>query len=97
MATLDQLRALLIEPAFLNKLADTILDRPVDLVDSTALTGAVTGKTTLRRKVEWMAHNDAQTVNVLASIRSTVGVIQKGLVLPPATAPSAAQPVKVTS
>jgi hypothetical protein len=39
---------------------DRILDAPIDLIDPTGKTTNVTGTTTLRTKIKYMAHNDEQ-------------------------------------
>jgi hypothetical protein len=53
---------------------DAILDAPIELVDPTGKTTNVTGTTTLRTKIKFMAHNDEQIRNDIANLAAVHGV-----------------------
>jgi len=70
----DALREVVLEAPVLDAIALTILKRDCFLVDPTGKTGEVVGKTSLAKKINWMAHNDAQTLNLMTAIGSALGV-----------------------
>ena len=61
-------REVLSEPAILDRIALSILKRDCYLVDPSGKTGKVVGKTNLATKINWAAHNDAQTHSALAAL-----------------------------
>lgn len=65
-------REVLAEPVILDRIALAILKRDCYLVDPTGKSGKVVGKTNLATKINWAAHNDAQTHRALAAIGAGV-------------------------
>ena len=55
-------------PAWLDKVALTILKRPINLVDPSAKSGKITGTTTLAMKGNWEAYNFQDVKNLLGAI-----------------------------
>lgn len=77
-------REVLKEPAVLDRVALAVLKRPAYLVDPSGKSHKVTGTTTLAKKVNYMAHNDAEHS---ALLRQIVALLTDE---PPAAQPAAA-------
>lgn len=67
-------RETLAEPAVLDTLALAVLKRDCNLVDPTGRTGDITGTTSLAKKINWMAHNDAQLLNAIVEVSRKLDV-----------------------
>lgn len=76
MATREDLKAayreVLSEPAVLDRIALAILKRDCYLVDPSGKSGKVVGTTNLAKKINWMAHNDAQQLALTALVGQNV-------------------------
>jgi hypothetical protein len=70
----DSARSVALEAQVLEAQALAILKRECFLVDPTGKTGDTVGTTTLAKKVNWMAHNDAQILGVLIAIGDKLGI-----------------------
>lgn len=68
---------MLAEPAILDRIALAILKRDCYLVDPSGKSGKVVGKTNLATKINWAAHNDAQTHAALAALGVSVDGISE--------------------
>lgn len=72
MATRDDVKAalrdVLKEPAVLDRVALAVLKRPAYLVDPSGKSHKVTGTTTLAKKINYAAHNDAEHTALLRQI-----------------------------
>lgn len=94
MATREDLKAayreVLREPAVLDRIALAVLKRDCYLVDPTGKSHAVTGTTTLAKKINYMAHNDAQLMSNDAQILDALADLRAALV--PGTPEPAPQP-----
>ena len=104
LADLEQaIRNVLSEPPILDKIALAILKRECDLIDPTGKTQAVTGKTTLAKKINWAAYNNASQLVRLDGLELAVSELHEvvGKLVPAgdhagtAPAPVAPQPVEV--
>jgi hypothetical protein len=70
----NALRSVLTEPAVLDMIAMAILKRDCHLVDPSGRTGDITGTTSLAKKINWMAHNDAQILNAIVEVSKKLDV-----------------------
>jgi hypothetical protein len=52
----------------------SLLKRDCNLVDPTGKSGEVVGTTTLAKKINWMAHNDAQLLNAIVEVSKKLDV-----------------------
>lgn len=66
------IREVLAEPAILDRIALAVLKRPCYLVDPTGKSGTIVGTTTLAKKINWMAHNDAQQLQAIVATNQGV-------------------------
>lgn len=80
MATREDLKAayreVLSEPAVLDRIALAILKRDCYLVDPSGKTFNIVGTTNLAKKINFMAHNDAQQLALTAAIGEGVEAVQ---------------------
>lgn len=60
------IREVLSEPGTLDRIALAILKRDCYLVDPSGESGKIVGTTNLAKKINWMAHNDAQLLKAVA-------------------------------
>lgn len=70
----EAVREVLLEPGVLDAQTLAFLHRDCNLVDPSGLTGNVVGVTSLGKKVNWMAHNDAQILNALVAISQKLDI-----------------------
>ena len=97
------IRNVLSEPPILDKIALAILKRECDLVDPSGKTQNVTGKTTLAKKINWAAYNNASQLVRLDGLELAVSELHEvvGKLVPTgdhagtAPAPAAPQPAEV--
>lgn len=68
------IREVLLEPKTLDTIVLAVLKRECYLVDPSGKSGKVVGTTNLAKKINWMAHNDAQILNVVVAIGESLGV-----------------------
>lgn len=71
------IRNVLSEPPILDKIALAILKRECDLVDPTGKTQNVTGKTTLAKKINWAAYNNATQLVRLDNLELAVSELHE--------------------
>ena len=64
-AAAEAIREVLDDPAVIDKIALAVLKRDCYLVDPSGETGEIVGTTSLAKKVNWMAHNDAQILKAI--------------------------------
>ncbi|ALV45840.1 hypothetical protein MB46_10445 [Arthrobacter alpinus] len=70
----NALREVIKEPAILDLIALAFLQRDCYLVDPTAKTTAITGSTTLAKKINWAAYNNAKLLTILVAIAGNLGI-----------------------
>lgn len=70
----DAVRKVLADPKTQDQLALAVLKRDNYLVDPTGKSGKIVGTTTLAKKINWMAHNDALLKNILVAMGKKLGL-----------------------
>jgi hypothetical protein len=73
------LREVLTEAPILDAIALAILKRDCYLVDPSGKTGEIVGTTSLAKKINWMAHNDAQILNAIVDVSKQLEVAHPSL------------------
>ncbi|AHB31632.1 endolysin [Arthrobacter phage vB_ArS-ArV2] len=68
------IREVLTEGPVLDRVALAILKRDCHLVDPSGMSGEVVGTTSLAKKINWMAHNDAQILNAIVDVSKKIDV-----------------------
>lgn len=86
----DALRSVLTEPAVLDMIALAILKRDCYIVDPSGQTGnVIPGQTTnLAKKINWMAHNDAQLLTAITNVGQKVDALKPVVPVTAATIPA---------